>query len=86
MRPAEPDFFDAIRCCHKMMRTEAAVDRDRVPARDDIGHRFTRRLPTRHVQHVPEPQKLYGNTDFAVSIRSGSTPTVPSSRVRAWAQ
>ena len=28
-------------------------------------------MPTRHIHHVPESQKLYGNADFAVSGQSG---------------
>ena len=57
MRPAEPDFVDAFRRRDKVMRTVAAVNRDRVPARDDVGQRFARPVPTRHIRPCPRVPK-----------------------------
>ena len=88
--PAEPDFLNAFRRRDQVTgeRNMAAVDRDRMPARDDVGQWFARRLPSRHLHHVPESQKLYGNTDLAVSGQSRrqqpDAPPVLRSATCAW--
>ena len=80
MRAPEPDFLNVFRRRDQVTgeRNMPAVDRDRVPARDDVGQWFARRLPTRHRRPCPRAPKTVREHRFR-----GARPVVPPATGRA---